>query len=153
MKRTTQELPELERYLHERIPLTRAMGVRVVADTPANAFVLEAPVAMNSNHLGTAFGASIYGVATLAGYGFLWLELREESAHVLIASSSIRYLKPIREIIRAHCLPPPSAALEKFKNTLRAKGHARIELRVCVEENGEATAEFEAAFVAQRIKK
>ena len=52
------------------------MGVRVVAHDE-NGFIVEAPVALNSNHLRTAFGGSINAVATLAAYGLLWLELRE----------------------------------------------------------------------------
>ncbi|MEY2577213.1 MAG: hypothetical protein QOI49_37, partial [Verrucomicrobiota bacterium] len=44
------------------------MGVRVVANDESG-FVIEAPVAFNSNHLRTAFGGSINAVATLAAYG------------------------------------------------------------------------------------
>jgi thioesterase domain-containing protein len=57
-----------EKFLHEQIPITRAMGLRVVAND-GNGFVVEAPVALNSNHLRTAFGGSINAVATLAAYG------------------------------------------------------------------------------------
>ncbi len=59
-------LREAENYFHDQIPLTRAMGLRVVA-CDQNQFVVEAPVSLNSNHLQTAFGGSINAVATLAG--------------------------------------------------------------------------------------
>ena len=78
------------------------MGLRVVAHG-ASGFVVEAPVALNSNHLRTAFGGSINAVATLAAYGFLWLELNDAAAHVVVAESSIRFLRPVRETIRAIC--------------------------------------------------
>ena len=84
-----QPLLETEKYFHEQIPITRAMGVRVVAHDE-NGFVIEAPVALNSNHLRTAFGGSINAIATLAAYGLLWLELREQDAHVVVAESSIQ---------------------------------------------------------------
>ncbi|MCA1658694.1 MAG: thioesterase domain-containing protein [Verrucomicrobiaceae bacterium] len=141
-------LSEAEKYFHEQIPITRAMGVRVVAHDE-NGFVIEAPVALNSNHLRTAFGGSINAVATLAGYGLLWLELREHDAHVVVAESSIRFLRPVREMIRATCLPPSAEELTRFRSAFAAEGKAKIDLRVHVSEAGETAAEFRGMFVAR----
>jgi thioesterase domain-containing protein len=137
-----------EKFLHEQIPITRAMGVRVVANDE-NRFVIEAPVALNSNHLRTAFGGSINAVATLAAYGFLWLELNEAAAHVVVAESSIRFLRPVRETIRAICPRPAAEELAAFRSQFTAKGKARIALRVKVIEAGDTAAEFEGSFVAR----
>jgi thioesterase domain-containing protein len=123
------------------------MGLRVVA-SDENEFVVEAPVALNSNHLRTAFGGSINAVATLAAYGFLWLEVNDASVHVVVAESSIRFLRPVRETIRAICLHPGAAELEAFRAQFSAKRKARIVLRVNVIEAGETAAEFEGSFVA-----
>ena len=144
---TDNALREAEKFFHERIPLTRAMGLRVVSDQ-AHRFALEAPVALNYNHLHTAFGGSINAVATLAGYGFLWLELDDNTAHVVVGASSIHYLQPMRQSIRAVCLEPEAGEFEAFRERFRAKGKARITLRVRVEENGILAADFEGVFVA-----
>jgi len=141
-------LREAEEFFHQQIPLTRAMGVRVVAHDE-NGFVLEAPVALNSNHLRTAFGGSINAVATLAAYGLLWLELRKQAAHVVVAESSIRFLRPVRETIRAICPLPELEELKSFRTRFTAKGKARITLRVKVVEDGQTAAEFEGIFVAR----
>ena len=145
---TRPALSKAEKFLHEQIPLTRAMGVRVIAHDEAG-FVVEAPVALNSNHLRTAFGGSINAVATLAAYGFLWLELNEAAAHVVVAESSIRFLRPVRETIRAICLRPEAEELEAFGAQFAAKRKARIDLRVNVIEARETAAEFEGSFVAR----
>jgi thioesterase domain-containing protein len=105
---------------------------------------------LNYNHLQTAFGGSINAVATLAGYAFLWLELREASAHVVVAASSIRFLHPVRENIRATCLETDARKLEDFREQFRDSGKARITLQVRVEENGSVAAQFEGTFVALR---
>ena len=141
-------LLEAEKFLHEQIPITRAMGLRVVAHD-AEGFAVEAPVALNSNHLRTAFGGSINAVATLAAYGFLWLELNDAAAHVVVAESSIRFLRPVREIIRARCVRPADSELEKFASEFREKRKARIALRVEIVENAETAAEFKGRFVAR----
>lgn len=137
-----------EKFLHEQIPITRAMGLRVIAHDETG-FVVEAPVALNSNHLRTAFGGSINAVATLAAYGLLWLELNDAAVHVVVAESSIRFLRPVRETIRAICLRPAADELEAFRTQFAAKRKARIALRVKVIEAGETAAEFEGTFVAR----
>ena len=149
---TDNALREAEKFFHERIPLTRAMGLRVVSDH-THGFALEAPVALNYNHLHTAFGGSINAVATLAGYGFLWLELGDEAAHVVVGASSINYLQPVRETIRAVCIKPPTVEHEAFRERLRDKGKAKITLSVQVEENGLLAAQFEGVFVALSAKR
>lgn len=144
---TDDALREAENFFHERIPLTRAMGVKVVS-LDQSGFAIEAPVALNFNHLHTAFGGSVNAVATLAGYGFLWLQLREQAAHVVVAESSIRFLRGIRETIRGVCAPPTEPEFAAFKKSLREKGKARITLAVVVEEHGAVAAEFHGTFVA-----
>lgn len=139
---------EAEQYFHQQIPITRAMGVRVVAHDESQ-FIVEAPVALNSNHLGTAFGGSINAVATLAAYGLLWLELREQAAHVVVAESSIRFLLPVRETIRAICPRPDPEEWAAFQVRFAEKGKARLKLRVNVTEAGQTAAEFEGTFVAR----
>ena len=138
-----------EEFLHARIPLTRAMGLRVIAHDDAG-FTVAAPVALNSNHLGTAFGGSINAVATLAAYGLLWLELRDEPADVVIRDSSIRFLRPIHQAITAVCARPDPAEIATFKASVRANGNARISLHVHVEENDATAAVLHATFVAVR---
>jgi thioesterase domain-containing protein len=141
-------LLQAEKFLHEQIPITRAMGLRVVANDEAG-FTVEAPVALNSNHLRTAFGGSINAVATLAAYGFLWIEVNDAAAHVVVAESSIKFLRPVRETIRATCARPAPDELAAFRAEFAPKGKARINLRVNVVEDGLTAAEFEGAFVAR----
>ena len=140
---------EAEQYFHQQIPITRAMGVRVVADDEQG-FVIEAPVSLNSNHLRTAFGGSINAVATLAAYGLLWLKLKQPAAHVVVAESSIRFLRPVRETIRAICLRPERDEWAAFQSRFAEKGKARITLRASVVEEGQTAAEFEGIFVAEK---
>ena len=140
---------ELEEFLHSRIPLTRAMGVRVVL-RPGGDLSVEAPVALNYNHLQTAFGGSINAVATLAAYGFLWLEVRGSPVEVVVAESRIRFLRPVREQISAVCSAPGAEELKRFHDDLATKGKSRIQLTVTVEENGRTAAEFSGEFVALR---
>src|SRR3954465_13623834 len=106
-------LGDAEKFLHEQTPITRPGGLRG-GGSDENGFTVEAPGALNSNHLRTAFGGSINAVATLAAYGLLWVELNDAAAHVVVAESVIRFLRPIREAIHATCLPPDDKSLDRF---------------------------------------
>jgi thioesterase domain-containing protein len=141
-------LRQAEKFFYRQIPITRAMGVRVVAHDEKG-FVVEAPVALNLNHLGTAFGGSINAIATLAAYGFLWLELNEPTVHIVVAESSIRFLRPVRETIRAICPRPDPAEWAGFRTRFAEKGKARLMLRVSVVEGDHPAAEFEGTFVVR----
>jgi thioesterase domain-containing protein len=142
-------LHETTAYLHEQIPLTRAMGAQVAAYEHGQV-VVTAPLAPNHNHLGTAFGGSLSALATLAGYALLWLELREPRAHVVIRRSSIQFHYPVRGELRATCRTPDAATLAAFRETFARKGKARLDLRVEIAEAGTLAVEFTGTFVALR---
>jgi thioesterase domain-containing protein len=142
-------LSETEKFLHEKIPITRAMGVRVESFDDTR-FVLVAPIEKNHNHLHTAFGGSLSAMATLAGYGFLWLELRDPGVHVVIKDSAIRFLRPVHGDIRAICRKPDDATLSAFQSDFARKGKARIVLNVEIVENEMTAVEFQGTFVAVR---
>lgn len=140
----------LEAFLHEKIPLTRAMGLHV-AESSARRLVLEAPLDKNINHLGTAFGGSLHTLPTLACYAGLWTLLREAGidGHVVVKHSEADYLSPVKGTLRAVCVRPPAAEAEQFIRELRRHKKARMELTAVVEgANGQPAVEFSGSFVA-----
>jgi thioesterase domain-containing protein len=138
---------ETTRFLHEKIPITRDMGV-AVEYYDADQLVLTAPLEPNHNHLGTAFGGSLSAIATLAGYGLLWLELDDSDSHIVVKSSTIQYRHPVRETIRAVCKRPDDAMMKAFRKKFARNDKASIELAVTIEENGRACVDFTGVFVA-----
>jgi thioesterase domain-containing protein len=141
-------LRRAEEFLHQQIPITRAMGLRVLV-SDEDGFAVEAPVALNSNHLRTAFGGSINAIATLAAYAFLWIQLHDRAVHVVVAESSIRFLRPVREMIHAVCRRPEPEEWNAFETKFKSAGKAGLKLRVKVIEAGQTAAEFEGTFVAR----
>jgi len=140
---------KIEELLHHKIPITRAMGVRV-EDYDRHRLVLTAPLDANVNHLGTAFGGSLNALAVLSGYALLWLELQDSECHIVIRSSSISYDRPVTGEIRAICILPEDEALAQFKQTFRERGKARISLAATIEEQGITAVRFQGVFVALR---
>ena len=140
---------DLAAFLHEKIPLTRAMGLRV-AETGAR-LVLEAPLEPNVNHLGSAFGGSLHALPTLACYAVLWTLLFEAGidGHVVVKHSSANYRQPVRGPIRAACVRPAPEVTAAFLADLRRNKKARMELSAVVEgANGKPAVEYSGTFVA-----
>ena len=139
----------IQELLHGKIPITRALGVKV-EDYDGQRLILSAPLDANVNHLGTAFGGSLNALAVLSGYGLLWLELRDDECHIVIRQSSIYYERPVRGELRASCSLPEAEELAEFKQTFQQKGKARIALAATIEEQGVTAVRFRGTFVALR---
>jgi thioesterase domain-containing protein len=89
-------LRALRAKLAREMPVTQSLGIRVVGRQDGG-LVLEAPLAANINHTGTAFAGSLNAAATLAGWGTVWLLLRERGirAHVVLQDSTVHYVRPV----------------------------------------------------------
>lgn len=138
---------ETEAYLHDRIPVTRTMGVKVESCADGR-IVISAPLEINHNHLGTAFGGSLASVAVLAGYAMLWTRVSKHDCHLVIRDSRIRYHHPVTGDIRAVCEIPGEETLAIFMDRLTEKRKARVWLRVSIVEDGRTCVDFEGEYVA-----
>jgi len=144
-----EALRELERTLHAEIPLTRAMGVRVVR-ADQNGLVIGAALAPNLNHKKTAFGGSLNSLATLACWGLIQLLVRDRgrTITVVIQESSVQFLKPVMRDFEAICPLPSDPVIERFLHMLERKGRARLALDSAIHADGEIALRFRGQFVA-----
>ena len=87
---------ELQQYLHEHIPITRAMQVTVLEAKP-DATLLAAPLAPNINHRDTVFGGSAAALATLAAWTLLHARLAAAGlpSRLVIQRNTMDYDAPI----------------------------------------------------------
>ena len=140
---------ELESYLHEQIPLSKAMGVRVCKATPEEVR-LHVPLQPNLNHRRTVFGGSASAAATLAAWCLLYVRLTAHQARpeLVIQSNTTQYSRPITSDFVARTLPVAEPEWERFSKVLGRKGRGRIEIRSVLEADGQICCEFQGRFVA-----
>lgn len=140
---------ELERYLHDRIPLARAMEVAVdsMSDTEV---VLAAPLVPNRNHRGTLFGGSAAAMATLAAWALLTVRLRNlaTSELLMIQHSDVRYNLPVTGHFLARSALASPESWEYFMKTLERRQRARIRVVAAVEQDGVKAVRFTGTFMA-----
>lgn len=149
MKDTTLAA-RLEHTLHQEIPLSREIGVRVT-HYDGNHLRLSAPLAPNINHKCTAFGGSLYSLAVLCGWGMVHLKLEEAGLHrhIVIQQADIDYLLPVAEDMQAECTVE-AAALQRFMSMLNKHGRARLTLEVFIRRGPEVAVKFTGRYVVHK---
>lgn len=142
----------LQEYLEHSIPLVPQMQIRVVELNDAH-LVLGAPLAPNRNHIGTVFGGSLNGLATLSCWGLVWLLLHGRGAQIVIREGNMKFRRPATSEFTAHCPLPPQDVQRQFVEQFQRRGRAGLDLEAEVHCNGSRVAEFQGNFVAIRSAK
>ena len=147
----TLALADIERYLHEHIPLSEKMGVRVAAADAAGVRLC-APFLPNINHRNTVFGGSASALAILAGWTLVYVRLRPLALHqqIVIQRNAVEYLKPIQEAFCAICPSPPEAEWQRLVAMLTRRSKGRITLTADLVSGGVRAGTFEGVYVALR---
>jgi thioesterase domain-containing protein len=140
---------ELEQYLHEHIPLSKAMAVSVVA-VQQTSVTLQAPLAPNINHRETVFGGSAAALAILAGWSLLHVRLSAAGAahSLVIQRQTMEFQHPIRGQFTAHSSLEQPGRWPRFVDMLARKGKARITVSSVLQHAGQVVGAFSGEFVA-----
>ncbi|TLU83902.1 MAG: thioesterase [Chlorobium sp.] len=138
---------KLQDILTRAIPLTQAMGI-TVENYNGRELTILAPLANNFNHLGTAFGGSLYIACVLSCWGLLFLRLREEgvTGNIVIGKGCVEYLSPVTGDIIASGSMPSEELYQGFLDVYHTKGKARLKLRSVIEIEGKPAVTFEGEF-------
>lgn len=141
---------ELERYLHQHIPLSGAMAVEVVSADP-DGVLLRAPLAPNINHRDTVFGGSASALSILAAWCLLHQRLRAEGldSRLVIQRNSMEYEQPIAGAFQARSALREPQQWPRFTQMLVRKGRARIAVEsVLMDDDGKPAGRLVGEFVA-----
>src|SRR5512138_2976326 len=121
---------ELQSYLHNHIPLSAAMQVRVDAVSDDHV-LLSAPLAPNINHRDTVFGGSASAVAILSAWALLHVSLLEANikTRLVIQKNSMSYDLPMPTDFTAETAAPEPEKWQRFLATLQKHKRARISIQ------------------------
>jgi len=138
----------LQSYLHERIPLSRAMAIEVRTATP-QAVTLYAPLAPNINHRDTVFGGSASAVAILAAWSVLYVRMQAEglTGRIVIRRNTMSYERPIAAGFTASATAPGDDAWATLAATIGRRRPARIRVNSLLESEGREVGALDGEFV------
>jgi thioesterase domain-containing protein len=135
---------QLEETWQNTIPLSQFMQLKI-SGFDGNELRCEAPIAPNINLHQTMFAGSIYALATLTGWGMLYLQLKALGLHgdQVLADANIKYLKPVAAEPEARC------SLQRCVGDLTALAQGRKVMQniiVQIFSAGELAAEFSGRY-------
>jgi thioesterase domain-containing protein len=140
---------QLQQYLHDQIPLSRAMQVQVTA-VDAGGVTLSAPLAANINHHETVFGGSASALAILSCWSLIHVRLRAANLapRLVIQRNTMEYERPIAGDFSARSAFESEDAWPAFAALLARRGRARLTAVATLEHGGVRAGRFTGQFVA-----
>jgi len=135
---------ELQKTWYDTIPITEQMGIKLYQYT-GNTLEARASLNKNINLHGTMFAGSIFSLATLTGWGLLFLQMKERgfAADIVLGDGNIHYHKPVSRQPRAICNIETLSG--KFEPLTRNK-KCRFELKVQINDGHSPVAEFSGVY-------
>ena len=144
-------LANLAETLRREMPISVAMEIRPVS-WEEQRLAMEMPLAPNRNHQYSAFAGSLNALATVVGWGTVFLLLAERglAGNIVIRQGRIRYLRPVRsEQIVARGLALEPEQLSYFFELLAAKGRSKIDVSAEIVDEAGALVSFSGSYVVQ----
>ncbi len=129
---------------HDTIPISEQMGIKLHQYT-GRTLETRASLNKNINLHGTMFAGSIFSLATLTGWGMIYLQLKEKGldGEIVLGDGNIHYHKPITMQPRALCnIESLSGKFEPLDKNKKC----HIKLNVAILDGDNAVAEFSGVF-------
>ena len=141
---------QLQQAWYEHIPLSEKMGVRIQQYT-GQKFITTMPETGNQNPHHTLFAGSLFSLATLTGWGLIWLMLRERhlGGTIILADAHIRYSKPISG--KPHAVADLGALSGDLDRLARGR-KARVQMQVEIFGDETPGAVFEGTYIVLPAK-
>jgi thioesterase domain-containing protein len=135
---------QLQRTWQDEIPISDQMGIKLFQYS-GRTLETRASLNKNINLHGTMFAGSIFSLATLTGWGMIYLQLKEKGLEgdIVLGDGNIHYHKPITMQPRALC---NIETLDGKFDLLKRGKKCCIKLQVDILDGDSAVAEFKGVF-------
>ena len=142
-------LAELQKKLHNEIPLTKLMNINI-KEYNEKELITTAPLNININDKGTAFGGSLSTMTIISSWSLCWLiskELGFNSKNIVVIKNENSYKKPVTKDIVCYTQKPSQQEIATLKEKLQTKKSASIKINSIIIENNETCVEFQGYYV------
>lgn len=142
-------IDELQEKLHNEIPLTKVMNIKIQTYNEKE-LITTAPLDININDKGTAFGGSLSTMTIISSWSLCWLiskELGFDSKNIVVIKNENSYRKPVTKDIVCHTQKPSEQEIATLKEKLQTKKSASIKINSTIMENNEVCVEFQGYYV------
>lgn len=142
-------IKELEKKLHDEIPLTKVMKIKIKSYDEKE-LISTAPLEININDKGTAFGGSLSTITIISSWSLCWLiskELGFDSKNIVVIKNENSYKKPVTKDIICYTQKPSKEEISILKEKLESKKSASIKINSMIIEDNQVCVEFKGYYV------
>lgn len=142
-------IDKLQEKLHNEIPLTKVMDIQVDKYNDKE-LITKAPLEININDKGTAFGGSLSTMTIISSWSMCWLiskELGYDSKNIVVIKNENSYKKPVTKEIFCYTQKPNKEEIQTLKSKLEAKGSASIKISSKIVEDDDICVDFSGTYV------
>lgn len=139
----------LQEKLHNEIPLTKLMQLKI-KEYNDKELITTAPLEININDKGTAFGGSLSTITIISAWSMCWLiakELKIDSKNIVVIKNENTYNKPVTKDIFCYTTKPSISQIEKLKEKINTKGSGSIKIQSSIMEDDNICVEFIGTYV------
>lgn len=140
-----EDLEAFQQWLGDAIPMVSALGIRDMTREDTT-LTWQLALEPSLNDKGTGFGGALTAQATLQGWCWvtLWLRERGMARNVVVAEASQRFIAPVTGNYCMICAPAKPEGPAQLADKLAERGKGRIALTqqlycgdtLCLEANG-----------------
>lgn len=142
-------IDKLQEKLHKEIPLTKVMDIQVDKYNDKE-LITKAPLEININDKGTAFGGSLSTMTIISSWSMCWLiskELGYDSKNIVVIKNENSYKKPVTKEIFCYTQKPNKEEIQTLKSKLETKGSASIKISSKIVEDDDICVDFSGTYV------
>lgn len=146
-------IKQLQEMLHREIPLTKLMNIKILS-YDNKSLVTNAPLDININDKGTAFGGSLATMTIISAWSLSYLiskELKIPNCNIVIIKNENNYKKPVSKDITCHTFKPNEKEINILKRKLDEKQSASIKIISHIIEDNEICVDFTGYYVIKKI--
>ncbi|MGM0519862.1 MAG: YiiD C-terminal domain-containing protein [Campylobacterota bacterium] len=139
----------LQKKLYSEIPLTKLMKLHI-KEYSDSSLITTAPLDININDKGTAFGGSLSTITIISAWSMCYLiskELGYDSKNIAIIKNNTSYKRPVTKDIYCITKKPSIKDINSLKAKLEDKKTASIKIESNIIENDEICVKFEGVYV------
>lgn len=147
-----KELKHLENKIHTEIPMTKLMKLNLDSISEKH-LTTHAPLDININDKGSAFGGSLSSIAIISSWCLVRLvcdELEIDDCDILVIKNESSFKRQVSKDIFCECLLPTNEDKKILLEKYQVKDSASIKVEATIKEDNEICMTYSGIYVVKK---
>lgn len=146
------KLKHLEYKIHNEIPMTKLMNLSINT-MDDDFFTTKAPLDININDKGSAFGGSLSSIAIISSWCLVKIisdDLGFDDCDILVIKNESTFKKQVTKDIYCKCVVPTVDEINTLKEKLQNKNSASIKINASIVQEDDICMYYEGVYVIKK---